>query len=211
MGPDDEDLDIPAGEFNVRDDGFYHLQTRLDRPSRPEAWLLGKTKGFPDALMPVVHSLHQARQELIALRDDISTDEYLVTPGGAASIGFHLAHIAGSLDRLFTYARGEQLAPDQLTYLHREADGAVDVPRVSAFTAALDRIDTCLNTLRGVPADSVYEPREVGRDRLPSNVIGLLFHAAEHTTMHVGQVRTTLKIMRGLESLPGAEHSRDPS
>jgi len=168
--------------------------------SQPEAWLLGKTEGFPDALMPVVHSLLQARQELSSLQEDVSTDECRVTPGGVASIAFHIAHIAGSLDRLFTYARGEQLGPGQLTYLRREAALGLDLPRVNLFAATLDRIDVCLDTLREVSAESLHEPREVGRDRLPSNVIGLLFHAAEHTTMHVGQIRTTLKVIRGLDA-----------
>lgn len=153
--------------------------------------------------MPVVHSLCQARHELIALQDDISTDECRVAPGGVASIGFHIAHITGSLDRLFTYARGEQLGPDQLASLRQEADRGLDLPRDSLFAAALDRIDVCLDTLRETPVGSLHEPREVGRDKLPSNVIGLLFHAAEHTTMHVGQVRTTLKVIRGLDARSG--------
>ena len=79
--------------------------------SRPEAWLQGKTDGFSDALMPVVHSLLQAREELSDLRDDVSVEECRVSPGGAASIGFHVAHIAGSLDRLFCYAQGAQTRP----------------------------------------------------------------------------------------------------
>lgn len=166
--------------------------------SQPEAWLLGKVEGFPDAVMPVVHALVQAQQELSALQEDISPEECRLTPGGVASIGFHVAHIAGSLDRLFTYARGEQLGPDQLSYLRVEADGDLDLSRVRLFAAALDRIDVCLDTLREIPVDSLYDSREVGRNKLPSSVIGLLFHAAEHTTMHVGQIRTTLKVIRGL-------------
>ena len=169
--------------------------------SRPEAWLLGKTEGFPDALMPVVHSLCQARHELIVLQDDISTEECRVTPGGVASIGFHIVHLAGSLDRLFTYARGEQLGPDQLASLRREAETGLALPKDRLFAEALDRIDICLDTLRETSIDSLHEPREVGRDKLPSSVMGLLFHAAEHTTMHVGQMRTTLKVIRGLQGL----------
>ena len=176
--------------------------------SRPEAWLLGTIEGFPGALMPAVHSLRQARQELIALQDDVSTEECRATPGGAAPIGFHITHIAGSLDRLFTYARGEQLDPDQLAYLRREAAAGLELPHVSLFAGVLDRVDVCLEMLRGISPDSLYEPREVGRDKLPSNVIGLLFHAAEHTTMHVGQIRTTLKVIRGLDARGRAGQSR---
>jgi hypothetical protein len=167
--------------------------------SQPEAWLLGRVEGFPDALMPAVHSLTQARRELVALRDAASTTDCLATPGGAASVGFHIAHITGSLDRLFTYARDEPLSPDQLDYLSREAEIARALSKDELLDAALQRVDVCLETLRNVPRDLLLEPRRVGRDRLPSNVIGLLFHAAEHPTMHVGQIRTTLKIIRSPE------------
>ena len=74
--------------------------------SQPEAWLLGRVEGVSDALMPAAHSLVQARRELVILQDDLIRTEYLASPGGAASIGFHIAHINGSLDRLFSYARG---------------------------------------------------------------------------------------------------------
>ena len=40
----------------------------------------------------------------------------------------------------------------------------------------------------------------VDRDRLPSTVLGLLSHAAEHATRHTGQALTTLKIVRGAKS-----------
>ena len=168
--------------------------------SHPEAWLIGRVEGFPDALMPVVHSLLQARLELIALRDATSTTDCLATPGGVASVGFHIAHIAGSLDRLFTYARDESLSPDQLNYLDGETEIARDLSKDALLDSTLHRIDVCLNTLRDVPDNLLLEPRRVGRERLPSNVIGLLFHAAEHTAMHVGQIRTTLKVIRSLGS-----------
>ena len=35
----------------------------------------------------------------------------------------------------------------------------------------------------------------VGRAKLPSNTIGLLVHAAEHTARHVGQLMTTAKVL----------------
>jgi hypothetical protein len=37
----------------------------------------------------------------------------------------------------------------------------------------------------------------VGRAKLPATTLGLLFHAAEHTQRHVGQLMTTLKVVRG--------------
>ena len=166
--------------------------------AQPEAWLLGNLDGHTDALMPVAHALVQARNELTALARDTSAEDIRAAPGGAAPIGFHLAHIAGSLDRLFTYARRESLDETQLEYLRREAEFAVQHSKDDLFEATLARLDVCLNTLREMPDAMLSEPRPVGRGELPSTVRGLLFHAAEHTTMHVGQIRTTLKVIRGL-------------
>ena len=166
---------------------------------QPEAWLLGRAEGYSDALMPAVHSLLQARSELTALADDVSPQECRVTLGGAASIGFHVAHIAGSLDRLFTYARDEPLSAEQLDAVGRESERGSSESQDDLFGRTIDRIDACLEVLKEVPEDSLYDTRAVGRQKLPSNVVGLLFHAAEHTTMHVGQIRTTLRVIRGLE------------
>jgi uncharacterized damage-inducible protein DinB len=167
--------------------------------SKPEAWLLGRVEGCSDALMPVAHSLVQARREIATLQNEVSEADCLVTPGGAASVGFHIAHICGSLDRLFSYARGEQLNPAQLDSLHRETQSGAEVDKDELFTAALNRIDVCLDLLRDLPDHLLFQSRPVGRDKLPSTVLGLVFHAAEHTTMHVGQIRTTVKIIRGLD------------
>ncbi len=165
--------------------------------SQPEAWLLGRVEGVSDAMMPVAHSLVQARRELLMLQEELITTEFLASPGGAASIGFHIAHINGSLDRLFSYARGEQLTLSQRSYLEHEDAIAHNTGVNELVVAARDRIDHCLEHLTTIPDEQLYEPRPVGRDELPSTVIGLLFHAAEHTTMHVGQIRTTLKVIRG--------------
>ena len=164
----------------------------------PETWLLGRVKGVSDLLMPVGHALLQARRELNALRDETSTRECRLCLGGAATVGFHIAHIAGSLDRLFTYARGDALSPVQVEYLLREEALGLEQSRDDLFATAIDRIDLCLDAVKDIPDHLLLESRVVGRDQLPSTVIGLLFHAAEHTTMHVGQIRTTLKVSRGL-------------
>ncbi len=165
--------------------------------NQTEAWLLGPVDGCPDGVMPVAHALLQARRELVFLRGDISEEEVRADPGGAAPIGFHLVHIAGSLDRLFTYARGESLDPDQLAELRREAESGRTRAPEDLFVMTLVRLDRCLETLQATSDDLLSQPRTVGRGQLPSTVRGLLFHAAEHTTMHIGQIRTTLKNIRG--------------
>tara|TARA_B100000029_G_scaffold351113_2_gene343561 strand:+ start:457 stop:963 length:507 start_codon:yes stop_codon:yes gene_type:complete len=166
--------------------------------SQPEAWLLGPIEDTSDALMPVAHSLVQARRELLILKEELTTAEFLNSPSGAASISFHIVHINGSLDRLFSYAEGKQLTTAQQHYLAHEDTVANNATIEELFTVAHNRIEHCLEHLTTIPDEQLYEPRPVGRDELPSTVIGLLFHAAEHTTMHVGQIRTTLKIIRGI-------------
>jgi uncharacterized damage-inducible protein DinB len=118
-------------------------------------------------------------------------------PGGAASVGFHLAHLAGSTDRLLTYARGELLSRTQQEALVAEARLDLERPALgrlrTEWRAAFDR---ALAQLAATPESSLAEPRLVGRARLPSTVLGLLFHAAEHAQRHTGQLVTTAKIVR---------------
>ena len=131
----------------------------------------------------------------------LSATELWVTPGGAASAGYHVRHAIGSLDRLFTYARGEQLSRDQLSALREEGRmderEGIQAALVAEFDAAVDR---ALAQLRSTDPATLLEPREVGRAKLPSTVLGLLCHAAEHTQRHVGQLVTTGKVVRGMVS-----------
>ena len=165
---------------------------------QPEVWLRGPIDGVPAILQPVAHSLLQCREEVLAHLADVTAEQLFTGPRGAASAGFHVRHAAGSLDRLFTYARGEALSPAQLAALREESaiDPSPDaVARaVAAFAAAVDR---ALAQLRATDEHTVLERRGVGRANLPSTVIGLLFHGAEHTQRHIGQMVTTIKIVTG--------------
>lgn len=150
-------------------------------------------------LQPAAHALVQAREDIDRVAPSLSDDQLWARPGGAASVGFHLRHTAGSLDRLLTYARGTQLSAVQLAYLKQE--GEPGSPPANAATVAEETrqaIDAALEQLRTTPAESLLEPRAVGRAALPSTVLGLLFHAAEHTTRHMGQAITTARIVTGL-------------
>jgi hypothetical protein len=166
--------------------------------SEPEVWLRGALPDVAPLLQPVAHSLLQCRLEVRATVPTLSSAELRATPGGAASAGYHVCHAIGSLDRLFTYARGEQLSREQLSSLREE--GRIDEQEgiqealVAEFDAAVER---ALAQLRATDPSTLLEPREVGRARLPSTVLGLLFHAAEHTQRHVGQLATTAKVVRG--------------
>ena len=162
----------------------------------PEAWLRGPIDGVESYLQPAAHALVQAREDIDVATGGISLEQLWLRPNGAASLGYHLRHMAGSLDRLLTYARGAQLDDRQHAALTRESepgDPPEDVSQVVAH--ARSAIDAALAQIRATRRDELLEPRAVGRKALPSTVLGLLFHAAEHTARHVGQAITTAKIV----------------
>ena len=167
----------------------------------PEVWLRGPVDRIPPLLQPVAHSLLQCREEVVHGLAPLTPEELFHQPGGAASAGFHVRHAAGSLDRLLTYARGEALSAEQMIALRAESnvdtspDAALTL--IASFEAGVDR---ALDQLRGTDETRLLEWRGVGRAQLPSTTLGLLFHAAEHTQRHVGQMVTTAKIVKALLS-----------
>jgi hypothetical protein len=163
--------------------------------TQPEAWLRGPVPGVDPALMPAAHALIQTLEDVQAAVADLTTDQLWRTPGGAASIGFHLLHLSGSTDRLLTYARGERLNDAQKTALAAERD-----PQRVEAAPLLEQMrrtfDAALAQVRSTPPSSLMDARPIGRAGLPSNVLGLIFHAAEHSQRHAGQIVTTAKVVR---------------
>jgi uncharacterized damage-inducible protein DinB len=161
----------------------------------PEVWLRGPVPDVPAFLQPVAHSLLQCREELTAALAGLTPEQIWERRNGAASIGFHARHAAGSLDRLFTYARGEALSSAQLAALAAEKNPDLSADAASILAAAFDAaVERALAQLRATSEATLLEPRGVGRAQLPSTVLGLLFHAAEHTQRHIGQLITTRKV-----------------
>lgn len=163
-----------------------------------EPWLSGSHQDVDALLRPLLHSLEQARQELQRWTADLTLEQLWACPWGLAPVGFHLRHLAGSIDRLFTYARGEALSQEQLRALESEqapGDGAEQL--LAALDSVIARVSEQVKRLD--PA-CLREPRSVGRRRLPTTVIGLLVHIAEHTQRHVGQAITTARLVRALEA-----------
>ena len=160
-----------------------------------EAWLSGPVPGVDPHLMPVAHAMLQAREDLANATRDLTTEQLWSRPGGAASIAFHLRHIPGSIERLLTYARGESLTPEQLKAAAAEAEpGAEGAETLMAHVATV--IEAAVQQLRETAPSTLLEARAVGRARLPTTVLGLLFHAAEHAQRHTGQVIATAKVLR---------------
>lgn len=169
----------------------------MANPNSPEVWLRGPIAGIPALLQPVAHSLIQCREELTTVIPTLTTEQLWERPAGAASIGFHLRHAAGSLDRLFTYARGETLSVAQRAAL--AAEGAADLapnPGARFLADFAETVERALHQLRATDEGTLLEFRGVGRAALPATVLGLLFHAAEHTQRHAGQIVTTAKVVR---------------
>jgi uncharacterized damage-inducible protein DinB len=161
-----------------------------------EWWQRGPIHGVPDVLQPVAHILLQVGESADELAQNLTEEQWNARPGGVASSAFHVRHMAGVIDRLFTYARGEGLSPEQFAGIRSEGDhlAAADVqPVMNALHA---RIDAALDQLRATDPATVTDFREVGRARLPSTVIGCLVHGAEHAMRHIGQLSVTTRIAR---------------
>jgi uncharacterized damage-inducible protein DinB len=164
---------------------------------QPEVWLRGPLPDLSPLLQPIAHALLQAREELRAALHDFPDALLAVRPAGVASVGFHLRHLSGVLDRMQTYARHEPLSAEQLAYLAAEKEGPTPPPTTAELLQAFsEAVDNMLRTLRVTAEATLPEFRPVGRQALPSTVIGLLMHAAEHTTRHVGQLLVTARIAR---------------
>ncbi len=163
-----------------------------------EVWLRGPLPDVPPLLQPVAHALTQADEEVTALLAGFPDALLWERPGGAASVGFHLHHLTGVLDRLLSYARGDPLSEKQLATLAREEHGDENVRElVAAFSA---QVEVTLGVLRETDETVLLEPRGVGRAQLPSTVLGLLVHAAEHTQRHVGQLLVTVRVLQARET-----------
>ena len=166
--------------------------------SQPEPWLRGPVAGIPPLLQPAAHAFLLALEDVEAAVSNLTLDQLWLEPGGAASLGFHLVHLAGSTDRLLTYARGEALSPSQRAALAGERMLAPPYPTLhELLTNWRTTVDGALRQLATTPEATLNNARLVGRAQLPSTVLGLLFHAAEHAQRHVGQLITTAKIIRG--------------
>ncbi|ACU64579.1 DinB family protein [Chitinophaga pinensis] len=163
--------------------------------AQPEVWMRGPLPGVPALLQPVAHALLQAQEEIHALLQDFPDELLWEQPAGVASVGFHLRHIAGVLDRLSVYAAAGTLSEAQLAYLAGEKiPGAVTT---EMLLAALDeQIAKTIAKLKETDETTLTAFRGVGRKQLPSTVMGLLFHAAEHTMRHTGQLLVTVKVVQ---------------
>lgn len=162
-----------------------------------EWWQRGPVEGVPALLQPVAHILLQVRESVNELTDALGIDEWNARPANVASSAFHVRHIAGVIDRLFTYARGDTLSEAQFASLRAEGDAVKSQADVTRMLSALSgRVDVAVDELRRIDVATLGDFRGVGRAQLPSTVIGCLVHGAEHSMRHVGQLSVTTRIVR---------------
>jgi len=165
------------------------------REGEIETWLRGPVPGVDRSLQPAAHALLQAREDLTRVVSTLTEADLWKRPGGAAPPGFHVKHAMGSLDRLMTYARGEELSPEQRAAYEREREPGEAASAL--LTLAQRTIDAALEVVKQTGPEELFEARAIGRARLPSTVLGVLVHAGEHTARHVGQLITTVMVIRG--------------
>lgn len=164
---------------------------------KSEVWLRGPVDNIPALLQPVAHALLQAREEINLLMEDFPAALLWEKPGGVASPGFHLQHIRGVIERLLTYAGGEMLNAEQLSDLKKEGQPPSASCTVSDLLTPLNQqVDKAIAQLSNTDENILTAFRGVGRAQLPSTVLGLLVHAAEHTQRHTGQLLVTVKWLK---------------
>ena len=163
-----------------------------------EPWLRGTHADVPAVGRAVLHALDLALDDLTRWTAGLTDAEVHAQPHGLPSVAFHLRHIAGSTERLLSYAEGKQLSAEQLAALRAERAGDETLAALLAevevsFSNAAKRV----RVLATADFDTF---RGVGRKQLPTSIGGALIHVADHTQRHVGQVVTTAKVLKALRS-----------
>lgn len=161
-----------------------------------EYWLRGPVEGIPIFLQPAAHALLQSNRELYDYLADFPEDFLWEKLENRASVGFHIHHMTGVLDRMMTYAKGASLTETQFEYLKNEG-----VPNENSTLKILmadftKQMEIMLGYFKGLPENTIKDARFVGRKKLPSTVLGLLFHAAEHSQRHVGHLLVTASVLK---------------
>jgi uncharacterized damage-inducible protein DinB len=178
----------------------------ITAPPQPEPWLRGTHSEMPAVLRAVLHAFDLAQEDVSLWISDLTESDLHASPFGLTTIAFHLRHIPRSLDRLLTYAEGNQLSSEQILAFKTESDPGVSRDELfSEFNAGLG---SATQRVRDFAAADLDQPRSVGKKQLPTSIGGLLVHLADHTQRHTGQIVTTAKLIRAMrsEETPGGVH-----
>lgn len=166
-----------------------------------EPWLRGTHSGVPAAGRAVLHALELALDDIRKWTDGLTDAEIHARPVGLNSIAIQLRHIAGSVDRILTYAEGDQLSAEQLAVLKAETTG--DEGLTSLLATVQASFANAAERVRALAIEDLETPRTVGRKQLPTSLGGALIHVADHTQRHVGQVVLTAKLLKAIRGERG--------
>lgn len=168
----------------------------MNTAPKREVWQRGPVEEIPALLQPVAHALLQANEEVKELMKELPAGKLWEKPAGVASAGFHLQHMSGVIDRLFTYANGEMLSREQFDQLAAEGKEDDNITVDSLLLKFDKQVQKSIDQLKKTDEKILIAVRRIGREKIPTTVLGLLFHAAEHTMRHVGQLIVTVKVLR---------------
>lgn len=160
---------------------------------QPEPWMRGTHQEIGVVARAVVHALELAMEEIEKWCVGLSAEQVHARPCGLPPVAFQLRHIAGSVDRILSYAEGRALTEEQLTALRGEDSGEGAPAEVISSTLAALR--TAIERVHALDEADLAQPRGIGRMQLPTTVGGALIHVADHTQRHVGQLITTVKVV----------------
>ncbi len=167
-----------------------------------EPWLRGTLTEVDTVRRGVLHALELAREDVARWCGELTAEQLETRPLGLPSVGFQMRHMVRSLDRLLTYAEGQQLNEAQLASMKSEMENVGR--REDLFSEFEQGIESAMQRVRAIAPTSYEEARGVGRKMMPTSVGGLLVHCADHTQRHVGQAVTTAKVVRQGESSAGS-------
>ena len=160
-----------------------------------EPWLRATRTETPAVVRAVLHAVDLALENIEEATEGLTIEQIDARPFGVASIAFHMRHLTGALDRSLTYASGSGLSDEQLSALALEKIGQGESGNslLSQLRLSAARAEERLLKIAG---EDFEAQRTIGRKKLPTTLGGIIVHIADHTQRHVGQVVTTAKILR---------------
>jgi uncharacterized damage-inducible protein DinB len=167
-----------------------------------EPWLRGTLTEVDAVRRGVLHALELAREDVARWCSELTAGQLEARPFGLPSVGFQMRHMVRSLDRLLTYAEGQQLNEAQLALLKSEMES--EGRREDLFAEFEQGIESAMQRVGAIDPTTYEQARSVGRKMMPTSVGGLLVHCADHTQRHVGQAVTTAKVVSQAEDRGGS-------
>src|SRR5476651_739750 len=111
-------------------------------------WQRGSIDSLAAILQPIAHILLQVRERVGEIVEPLTEEEWNARPAGIASAAFHVRHIAGVIDRLFTYARGNALSTEQFAAIQSEGQELLAADVATVLGALSAQVDVAVAELR---------------------------------------------------------------